>query len=42
MAAWIPVVGSTNTASSSGGTWSCVVSNPTPAYYRPIAVNPAP
>ena len=42
MTAWAPVVGSTNTAASSGGTWSCVVSNPAPAYYRPIAVNPAP
>ena len=42
MSAWTPVVGSTNTASNPGGTWSCVVSNPAPAYYRPIAVNPAP
>ena len=42
MAAWTPVAGSTNTASSVDGTWSCVVSNPAPAYYRPVAVNPAP
>ena len=42
MTAWTPVVGSTNTASNPGGTWSCVVSNPAPAYYRTIAVNPAP
>ncbi len=42
MTTWAPVVGSTNTASPSDGTWSCVVSNPAPAYYRPVAVNPAP
>jgi autotransporter-associated beta strand protein len=40
---WIPVAGTTNiTATSPSGTWSCVVSNPAPAYYRPVAVNPAP
>ena len=38
--AWSQVVGSTNTADGDGK-WSCVVSNPSPAYYRPIAVNPA-
>jgi autotransporter-associated beta strand protein len=42
MADWLLVVGSTNTASGPSGTWSCVVSNPVPAYYRPVAVNPAP
>jgi hypothetical protein len=42
MAAWTPVPGSTNTAASPSGAWSCVVSNPAPAYYRPVAVNPAP
>jgi hypothetical protein len=42
LASWVPVVGSTNTASSPSGAWSCVVSNPAPAYYRPVAVNPAP
>ena len=42
MATWTPVVGSTNIASSPNGIWSCVVSNPAPAYYRPVAVNPAP
>ena len=43
MADWIPVAGTTNiTASPADGTWSCVVSNPAPAYYRPVAVNPAP
>ena len=42
MTNWTPVAGSTNTASSPDGTWSCVVSNPAPAYYRPVAVNPAP
>ena len=43
MASWTPVEGTTNiTASSPSGAWSCVVSNPTPAYYRPVAVNPAP
>jgi autotransporter-associated beta strand protein len=42
MTNWIPVVGSTNTASSPSGAWSCVVSNAAPAYYRAVAVNPAP
>jgi hypothetical protein len=42
MPVWTPVVGSTNTASPTDGTWSCVVSNPAPAYYCPVAVNPAP
>jgi hypothetical protein len=42
MADWIPVLGSTNTASSQDGTWSCVVSDPAPTYYRPVAVNPVP
>ena len=41
MPAWTPVAGSTNTAGADGA-WSCVVSNPSPAYYRPVAVNPAP
>jgi hypothetical protein len=39
--AWTPVVGSTNTADGDGK-WSCVVGNPAPAFYRPVAVNPAP
>ena len=43
MQVWTPVAGTTNiTASPADGTWSCVVSNPAPAYYRAIAVNPAP
>ena len=42
MANWTPVAGSTNTASSPNGTWSCVVSNSSPAYYRSVAVNPHP
>ena len=42
MTNWTPVAGSTNTASSPLGTWSCVVSNPAPAFYRAKAVNPAP
>jgi autotransporter-associated beta strand protein len=43
IADWMPVAGTTNvTASSPTGAWSCVVSNPAPAYYRPVAVNPAP
>jgi hypothetical protein len=41
LADWTPVMGSTNTVGADG-TWSCVVSNPTPAYYRPVAVHPAP
>jgi transcription elongation GreA/GreB family factor len=41
MATWTPVVGSTNTASSNG-TWSCVVTNTAPAYYRSAAGNPCP
>jgi hypothetical protein len=42
MTNWTAVVGSTNTASTPSGTWSCVVSNTSPAYYRVRAVNPAP
>jgi len=43
MATWIPVAGTTNiVASNPSGAWSCVVSNPAPAYYRAVAVNPAP
>ena len=42
MADWIPVAGTTNIIADSEGKWSCVVSNPAPAYYRPIAINPAP
>jgi hypothetical protein len=42
MSTWTPVLGGTNTASSPSGTWSIVVSNPAPVYYRSIAVNPAP
>ena len=41
LTSWTPVTGSTNTASV-GGTWSCTVSNSSPAYYRSKAVNPAP
>jgi hypothetical protein len=42
MTNWTLVAGSTNTATSPNGTWSCVVSNAAPAYYRAVAVNPAP
>jgi len=43
MTNWTAVANITNiTASPADGTWSCVVSNPAPAYYRPVAVNPAP
>ncbi len=42
MANWTAVVGSTNTASVTDGTWSCVVSNAAPAFYRSEAVSPAP
>ncbi len=42
MADWIPVAGSTNITADSEGKWSCLVSNPAPAYYRSIAVKPAP
>jgi hypothetical protein len=42
MGSWTPVTGSTNTASTPNGTWSCIVSNSSPAYYRARAVNPAP
>ena len=38
---WLPVLGSTNSAGASGA-WSFVVSNPAPAFYRSVAVNPAP
>jgi len=41
MSAWTPLVGSTNSADGTGH-WSFVVSNAVPAYYRSIAVNPAP
>ena len=41
MANWTAVAATTNTASA-GGTWSCFVSNSSPAYYRARAVNPAP
>lgn len=37
---WAAVIGSTNTASSLDGTWSCIVSNPPPAYYRAVVLNP--
>jgi hypothetical protein len=39
---WVPVVGSTNTAMSPTGAWSCVVSNPAPACYRAVMGNPSP
>ena len=39
--AWTPVPGSTNTASESG-LWSFAVSNAAPAFYRVVAVDPAP
>jgi len=42
MASWTPVAGTTNITADSEGKWSCMVSNPAPAYYRPVAVNPAP
>jgi hypothetical protein len=42
MPTWTPVPGSTNTASSPSGTWSCVVSNSAPAFFRTVAVDPAP
>jgi hypothetical protein len=42
MNTWTPVVGSTNIASGGSGQWCCTVSNAAPAYYRPMAVNPAP
>ncbi len=39
---WTPVTGSTNTAPGPSGLWSLTVSNPPPAFYRSVAVNPAP
>jgi hypothetical protein len=39
---WTPVPGSTNTVSDTNGMWCCVVSNPAPAFYRSVAVSPAP
>jgi hypothetical protein len=39
---WTPVAGSTNTASGQGGTWFCVVSDPSPAHFRVVALNPGP
>ncbi len=42
VSAWTPVAGSTNTAPGPSGAWSLVVSNPAPAYYESVAVNPAP
>ena len=43
MAAWVPLAGTTNTATSPNGTWSCFVpSNSVPVFYRAAAVNPAP
>ena len=39
---WSPVAGSTNTAPGPSGEWSAVVSNAAPAYYRSVAINPAP
>jgi len=42
MGSWTPVTGSTNTATSPNGIWTCTVSNSSPAYYRAVAVNPAP
>ncbi len=42
MAVWTPLAGSTNTAPSPGGQWTLVVSNAAPAFYRAVAVNPAP
>jgi len=39
MTAWAPVAGSTNTAASPSGAWSCVVSNSAPAFYRAVAVH---
>jgi fibronectin-binding autotransporter adhesin len=38
---WTIVPGSTNTAGSNG-LWSVLVTNPPPAFYRSVAVNPAP
>ncbi|MGO8927524.1 MAG: beta strand repeat-containing protein [Limisphaerales bacterium] len=42
MAAWKALAGSTNTAPSPSGQWSIVVSNAAPAFFRSVAVNPAP
>jgi autotransporter-associated beta strand protein len=42
IASWTPLVGSTNAAPGPSGIWSLVVSNSAPAYYRSVAVNPAP
>ena len=42
MTNWTPVAGSTNTASTPNGTWSCTVSGSAPSYYRSVAVNPHP
>jgi autotransporter-associated beta strand protein len=39
---WTPLEAGNHTAREGDGNWSCVVSNPAPAYYRAKAVNPAP
>ena len=41
-AAWSALSYSTNTAPSPSGQWSVVVSNAAPAFYRSVAINPAP
>ena len=41
MASWSPLVGTTNSANGSSN-WSYTVSNTAPAFYRSVAVNPAP
>ena len=42
MSAWSPLVDSTNTVVGPAGLWSFTVSNAAPAFYRSVAVNPAP
>jgi hypothetical protein len=42
IASWSAITYSTNTAPGPSGQWSVVVSNAAPAFYRSVAVNPAP
>jgi hypothetical protein len=42
LASWTALTGSTNTAPGPSGQWSIVVSNAAPAFFRSVAVNPAP
>jgi hypothetical protein len=39
---WKGLAGSTNAATSPDGLWSFAVSNAAPAFYRSVAINPAP